>query len=73
MKKKLQSKLYDGDLRGYQLEREEWTDNTLDKIAWEAYGTAFRRLSRNRKITISKACYNLWHNGVCHQYYYQEV
>jgi hypothetical protein len=73
MKQNLQSQLHDGDLMDYLLEREDWTGITFDKIAWEAYGTAFRRLSRNRWIATSKACYNIWHTGVRHQYYYQEV
>jgi hypothetical protein len=73
MKQKLQAQLHDCDLRNYLLEREDWNEETFNKISWEAYATAFRRLSRNRRTATSKACYNLWHTGVRHQFYYHEV
>jgi hypothetical protein len=66
-KQKLQAQLHDGDLRDYLLEREEWNEYTFNHIYWEAYGTSFHRLSRNRCIVMSKACYNLWHTGVRHK------
>jgi hypothetical protein len=73
MKQKLQAQLHEGELRDYILEREERNEETFNNISWEAHGTAFCRLSRNRRIAISKACYNLWYTGVRHQLYYHEV
>jgi hypothetical protein len=35
--------------------KEELTIFTLESVAWDAYGAAFRRLSNNRRVAVSKA------------------
>jgi hypothetical protein len=73
MRQKLRSQMHDGDMREYLRLKEESTPFTLELVAWDAYGTPFRRLSNNRRIAVSKACHNLWHTGVKHQQYYHEL
>jgi hypothetical protein len=42
MKEKLWSQLHDIDMRDYLMLKEEWKPFTLELVAWDAYGTAFR-------------------------------
>jgi hypothetical protein len=63
MKKQLASQLSDGKLKDYIIEKEKWTQYTFNSVAWRDYQIAFKRLSKNRQVNISKACFNLWHTG----------
>jgi hypothetical protein len=73
MEHNLRLQLHDGDMPDYLRLKEEWTPFTLELVAWDAYGTAFRLLSNNQRVAVSKACHNLWHTGVKHQQYYHEI
>jgi hypothetical protein len=42
MKQKLRSQLHNGDMWDYLRLKEEWTPFTLESVAWDACGTAFR-------------------------------
>jgi hypothetical protein len=63
MKQQLASQLLDGKLQEYIIDNEKWSQYTFDSVAWSHYETAFKRLSKNRQVNISKACFNLWHTG----------
>jgi hypothetical protein len=68
--KKSRPHLHDGYMWDYLRLKEELTLFTLESVVWDTYGTAFRRLSNSRRVSVSKACHNLWHTGVKHQHYY---
>jgi hypothetical protein len=63
MKHQLASQLSDGKLKDSIMEKEKWTPNTFDSVVWQDYEMAFKRLSKNRQVFISKACFNLWQMG----------
>jgi hypothetical protein len=61
MKQQFASHLSDGKLKDYIIDKEKWTQYTFESVTWRDYETAFKRLSKNRQVNISKACFNLWH------------
>jgi hypothetical protein len=63
MKQKLASQLSDRKLKAYIIDKEKWTHYTFNSVTWRDYKKAFERLSKNRQVNISKACFNLWHTG----------
>jgi hypothetical protein len=63
MKQQLASQLYIDKLKDYIIEKEKWTQYTFDSVAWREYEIAYKILSKNRQVNISKACFNLWHTG----------
>jgi hypothetical protein len=63
MKQQLSSQLSDGKLKDYIIDKEKWKQYTFDSVAWREYDTAFKRLSKNRQVNISKTCFNMWHTG----------
>jgi hypothetical protein len=63
IKQQLASQLSDGKLRDYIMEKRKWTPYTLESVAWCDYEMAFKILSKNRQVDISKACFNLWYTG----------
>jgi hypothetical protein len=73
MKQKLRSQLHDVDMRYYLRLKDEWTPFTLESVAWDTYGTPFRRISNKRRVAVSKAGNNMWHTGDKHQQYYHEI
>jgi hypothetical protein len=72
-KQKLCSHLHDGDMRDCLMLQEEWSPFTLESVTWDACGTTFRQLSNNCRVAVSMVCHNLWHTGVNHHQYYQEI
>jgi hypothetical protein len=70
MKQQLASQLSDGKLKDYIIEKEKWPQYTFDSVSWRDYETAYKRLSKNRQVNISKACFNLRHTGRKHGRYY---
>jgi hypothetical protein len=70
MKHRLASQLSEGKLKDYIIDKEKWTHYTFNRFAWRDYETSFKRLSKNRQLNISKACFNLWHNGRKNVRYY---
>jgi hypothetical protein len=70
MKQQLASQLSDGKLQEYIIDKEKWTQYTFDSVAWSDYETTFKRLSKDRHVNISKACFNLWHTGRKNVRYY---
>jgi hypothetical protein len=60
----------DGKLQDYSIDKEKWSQYTFDSVAWSEYETAFKRLSKNRQVNISTACFNLWHTGRENTRYY---
>jgi hypothetical protein len=70
MKQQLAYPLSDSKLKDYIIEKEKWTQYTLDSVAWREYEIAYKRLSKNRQFNISKACFNLWHTGRKNGRYY---
>jgi hypothetical protein len=70
MKQQLASHLSDGKLHNYIIDKEKWSQYTFDSVAWSEYETAFKGLSKNRQVNISKACFNLWHTGRKNMRYY---
>jgi hypothetical protein len=57
------SQLTDPKLREHIMVKEECSELMFDKVDWGALKTAFKRLSKNRQMTVSKSCHNLWHTG----------
>jgi hypothetical protein len=55
MKQQLAPQCSDGKLKGYTIERETCTIWTVDNVAWQVNETAFKRLSKNKQVNISKA------------------
>jgi hypothetical protein len=53
------SQLSDGKLKDCIIEKEKWTQYTADSVAWREYEIAYKRLSKNRQVNISKACFNM--------------
>jgi hypothetical protein len=70
MEQKLASQLSNGKLKNYIIKKEKWTQCTFDSVAWREYEIAYKRLSKNRQVNISKACFNLWHKGRKNGRYY---
>jgi hypothetical protein len=70
MKQQLSSQLSDGKLHDYIINTKKWSQYTFDRVSWSDYETAFKRLSKNRQVNISKACSNLWHTGRGNVRYY---
>jgi hypothetical protein len=70
MKHQLASQLSNGKLKEYIMDKEKWTQYTFDSVAWRDYETAFKKLSKNRQVNISKLCFNLWHTGRKNMRYY---
>jgi hypothetical protein len=70
MKQQLASQLSDEKLKEYIIYKGKWTHYTFDIIAWRNYEMAFKRLSNNRQVNISKACFNLCHTGRKNASYY---
>jgi hypothetical protein len=70
MKQQLASKLSDGKLKQHIIDKEKWTQYTFDSFTWRDYKTAFKRLSKNIQVNISKACFNMWHTGRKNARYY---
>jgi hypothetical protein len=71
-KDKLKIQLHDKALTVFIKEKKSWTQQTFDTVNWNACGTAFKRLSKNRQINVSKSCFNYWHTGAIHTTFYQE-
>jgi hypothetical protein len=69
-KQQLASQLSKSKLKDYIIEKEKWTKYTFDSVAWREYEIAYKRLSKNRQVNISKACFNLWHTGRKNGRYY---
>jgi hypothetical protein len=63
MKEILTSRLLDGDMQIYLMDKENWSRQDFDSINWRGYGTAFKRLPRSRQTAVAKASHNLWHTG----------
>jgi hypothetical protein len=63
MKYHLTSQLNVPKVRAYIMEKEEWSNLTLDKVDWIAFETAFKRLSKNRKKQGSKVVTNCGTRG----------
>jgi hypothetical protein len=55
MKQKSRSQLHDGDMQVYLRLKEELNPFALEFVAWDAYGTAFQRLSNNRRVGMSQS------------------
>jgi hypothetical protein len=55
---------------GLYHQKEQWYQYTCDSVAWRDYEIAYKRLSKNRQVNISKACFNLWHTGRKNGRYY---
>jgi hypothetical protein len=55
MKQQLASQLSDGKLKDYIIEKEQWSQYTFDSVAWRDYKIAYKRLSKNRQVNISKS------------------
>jgi hypothetical protein len=55
MKQQLAPQILDGKLKDYIIDKEKWTQYTFDSVAWRDYETAFKRLSKNIQVNISKA------------------
>jgi hypothetical protein len=70
MKQQISSHLSDGKLKDYIIEKEQWSQHTFDSVAWRDYEIAYKRLSKNRQVNISKACFNLWNTGRKNERYY---
>jgi hypothetical protein len=73
MKQQLASHISDGKLKDYNIDKEKWTQYTFDSVALRDYETAFKRLSKNRQVNISKACFNMWHTGRKNVRYYDGI
>jgi hypothetical protein len=63
MKQQLASQLSDGKLKDYIIEKKKWIQYTFDSVVSREYEIAYKRLSKNRQVSISKVCFNLWHRG----------
>jgi hypothetical protein len=63
MRQQLASQLSDRKLKDCIIEKKKWTQYILNSVAWRDYEIMFKRLSENRQVNISKACFNLWHTG----------
>jgi hypothetical protein len=59
----LTSQLTDPKLRAHIMAKEECSEHTFKKVDWNAFKTAFKRLSKNRQTAVSKSCHSLWHTG----------
>jgi hypothetical protein len=70
MKQQLASQLSDGKLKDYIIEKEKWSQYIFDSVAWRDYEISYKRLSKNRQVNISKACFNLWYTGRKNGRYY---
>jgi hypothetical protein len=70
MKQQLASQLSDGRLKDYIIENKKRTQYIFDSEAWREYEIAYKRLSKNRQVNISKVCFNLWHTGRKNGRYY---
>jgi hypothetical protein len=68
----LKSQLQDKALTAFIKEKESWTQQTFETVNWNACGTDFKRLSKNRQVNVSKACINYWHTDARHTTFYQE-
>jgi hypothetical protein len=55
MRQQLASQLSDGKLKDYIIEKEKCIQYTFDSVAWTEYKIAYKRLSKNRQVIISKA------------------
>jgi hypothetical protein len=55
MKQQLASKLSDGKLHNYIIDKEKRSQYTFDNVVWSDYESAFKRFSKNRQVNISKA------------------
>jgi hypothetical protein len=71
MKQQLASQLSDGKLKDYIIEKKKWTQYTFDSVAWREYEIAYKRLSNNKQVNISKACFNIWHTERKNGSYYR--
>jgi hypothetical protein len=54
-KEQLKTKLHKKAVTTFIEEKESWSQQTFDTVSWSACGTAFKRLSKNREINVSKA------------------
>jgi hypothetical protein len=70
IKQQLASQLSDRKLKDYIIEKEKWTQYTFDSVAWREYEISYKRLSKNRQVNISKACFNIWRTGRKNGRYY---
>jgi hypothetical protein len=70
MKQQLASQLSDSKLKDYIIKKEKWTQYTFDSVAWREYKIAYKILSKNSQVNISKVCFNLWHIGRKNGRYY---
>jgi hypothetical protein len=61
MRQQQASQLSYGNLKDYIIDKEKWTHYTFSSVAWRDCETAFKIISKNRQVNISKACFNLWH------------
>jgi hypothetical protein len=73
MKQQLASHISYGKLKDYIIDKEKWTHYTFNSVAWRYYEKAFKKLSKNRQVNISKACFNMWHTGRKNARYYGGV
>jgi hypothetical protein len=71
-KDKLKTQLHNKALTEFIKEKEFWTQQIFETVKWNACGTVFKRLFKNRQINISKACFNYWHTCARHTTFYQE-
>jgi hypothetical protein len=71
-KYKLKTQLHHKALTACIKEKEYWNKKTSNTFNWSTCGTDFKRLSKNRQINVSKACFNYWHTGARHTTFYQE-
>jgi hypothetical protein len=55
----------------YILKKTKWSMRSFNFVNWDAHGTAFRRLTRNRQITTAKLVHNLANTNRQNFLYYQ--
>jgi hypothetical protein len=70
MKQQQASQLSEEKLKDYVIEKKKCTLHTFASVTLRDYKIAFKRLSKNRQVNISKACFNLWHMGRENGWYY---
>mmetsp|Transcript_16552 Transcript_16552/g.23604 ORF Transcript_16552/g.23604 Transcript_16552/m.23604 type:complete len:131 (+) Transcript_16552:1973-2365(+) len=52
--------------------RTGWSQALFDRVAWEAYGAAFKHQTKFRQISIMKLSHDLWNTGAQKKLFGQE-
>jgi hypothetical protein len=72
-KERLTQQLFDGDLKEYLIQKEQWAMHAFNNLCWKRNETASKKISKARQASTEKMGHNLRFTGAHHELWYGEA